>query len=158
MPATRTKLDTARKLLKRENCWSVWSTLALSGFLSMGYEVAWTRVLVFPFASTVYAFTLILVVFLLGLALGSAVFARLDPARHCLPALGLTQILAAAAALGLLPLVLMLPGWIRDHLPGRTTTDLPLHQIASLAGFSDQGRLSKQYRRVKGFAPSAERR
>jgi spermidine synthase len=108
-------------------------TLALSGFLSMGYEVAWTRVLVFPFGSTVYAFTLILVVFLLGLALGSAVFARLDPARHCLPALGLTQILAAAAALGLLPLVLMLPGWIRDHLPGRTTTDLPLLASAGTA-------------------------
>jgi AraC family transcriptional regulator len=39
-----------------------------------------------------------------------------------------------------------------------TTTDLPLYRIASLAGFSDQGQLSRQYRRVYGFAPSAERR
>ena len=39
-----------------------------------------------------------------------------------------------------------------------TTTDLPLHQVAALAGFSDQSQLSKQYRRVYGFAPSAERR
>ncbi len=39
-----------------------------------------------------------------------------------------------------------------------TTTDLPLHQIAALAGFSDQSQLSKQYRRQYGCAPSAERR
>jgi AraC family transcriptional regulator len=39
-----------------------------------------------------------------------------------------------------------------------TTTDLPLHQVAALAGFSDQSQLSKQYRREYGFAPSAERR
>lgn len=39
-----------------------------------------------------------------------------------------------------------------------TTTDLPLHQVAAVAGFSDQSQLSKQYRRVYGFAPSAERR
>lgn len=39
-----------------------------------------------------------------------------------------------------------------------TTTDLPLHRVAALAGFSDQSQLSKQYRRVYGFAPSAERR
>lgn len=38
------------------------------------------------------------------------------------------------------------------------TTDLPLHQVAALAGFSDQGQLSKQYRRVYGCPPSAERR
>lgn len=39
-----------------------------------------------------------------------------------------------------------------------TTTNLPPHQVAALAGFSDQSQLSKQYRREYGCAPSAERR
>jgi AraC family transcriptional regulator len=39
-----------------------------------------------------------------------------------------------------------------------TTTDLPLHQVAALAGFGDQSQLSKQYRRAYGVAPSAERK
>jgi AraC family transcriptional regulator len=38
------------------------------------------------------------------------------------------------------------------------TTDLPLHQIARLSGFSDQGHLGKHYRRVYGHAPSAGRK
>jgi spermidine synthase len=45
---------------------------ALSGFTSLVYEVAWTRSLVLSLGSTVYAFTLTLTVFILGLALGSA--------------------------------------------------------------------------------------
>jgi transcriptional regulator GlxA family with amidase domain len=40
----------------------------------------------------------------------------------------------------------------------RSLTDLPLHQVAALSGFGDQSRLSKQYRRVYGVAPSAERK
>ncbi|HVR84980.1 MAG TPA: fused MFS/spermidine synthase, partial [Planctomycetota bacterium] len=50
---------------------------ALSGFSSLIYEVAWTRSLVLSLGSTVYAFTLILTAFILGLAVGSAVSSRL---------------------------------------------------------------------------------
>ena len=49
----------------------------LSGFCALAYEVLWTRVLVFYVHSTTYAFTIMLTSFLLGIALGSLVCARL---------------------------------------------------------------------------------
>ena len=49
----------------------------LSGFASIGYEIAWTRYLSLPLANTRYTYTMILAIFLLGTALGSLIFARL---------------------------------------------------------------------------------
>ena len=43
---------------------------ALSGLTSFAYEIFWTRSLVFLFGSTTYAFTLMLMAFLSGIALG----------------------------------------------------------------------------------------
>lgn len=37
------------------------------------------------------------------------------------------------------------------------TTDLPLHTVASLSGFKDQGQFSKLFHRVYGYPPSANR-
>jgi predicted membrane-bound spermidine synthase/tetratricopeptide (TPR) repeat protein len=63
-----------------------WSSMTLSaeqklwlgvsfvcGFTALAYEVLWTRLLVFSIASTVYSFSLMLAVFLLGICLGSLV-------------------------------------------------------------------------------------
>jgi len=50
--------------------------LALSGATTLGTEILWTRVLVFPLWSTTYAFASMLGAFLAGLALGGAVAAR----------------------------------------------------------------------------------
>jgi spermidine synthase len=59
----------------------------LSGFGALVLEVAWTRVLALVMGSSVYAFSLMLLAFLVGLAFGSAFFAgylkrrpRTDPA------------------------------------------------------------------------------
>ncbi|QPJ63757.1 MAG: tetratricopeptide repeat protein [Candidatus Nitronauta litoralis] len=41
------------------------------GFTALAYEVLWTRLLVFSISSTVYAFSLMLAVFLVGISLGS---------------------------------------------------------------------------------------
>ncbi|MFH1074129.1 MAG: fused MFS/spermidine synthase [Candidatus Firestonebacteria bacterium] len=49
----------------------------ISGFASLGYEVVWTRNLIFVFTSSVYSFTVMLMVFLAGIALGSLVFSRI---------------------------------------------------------------------------------
>ncbi len=49
---------------------------ALSGFTALCYEVLWTRVLVFVVGNTTYSFTIMLSTFLLGLTLGSYLFAR----------------------------------------------------------------------------------
>lgn len=47
----------------------------LSGFGALVLEVAWTRVLALVMGSSVYAFSLMLLAFLVGLAIGSAFFA-----------------------------------------------------------------------------------
>ncbi len=46
--------------------------IGISGFCALGYEVLWTRVLTIAIGASVYGFTIILVAFLTGIALGSA--------------------------------------------------------------------------------------
>jgi spermidine synthase len=78
--------------------------VALGGAAALVYEIAWTRALVLSLGSTVYAFTLILAAFILGLAGGSALAARLLPrVRDPRPALALAQTGAGLTALLLLP-------------------------------------------------------
>ncbi len=68
---------------------SVLSVLApaalVMGATSIAYEVVWTRILVFYFGSSVYAFSLMLVVYLFGLGVGAALIgrwlSRIEPAR-----------------------------------------------------------------------------
>lgn len=60
--------------------------MALSGFTALAYEVVWTRGLVFHVGTTTHAFTSMLAVYLLGLAAGSLIGARIigrvsNPAR-----------------------------------------------------------------------------
>ncbi|MEK9628508.1 MAG: fused MFS/spermidine synthase [Nitrospinota bacterium] len=43
----------------------------ICGFTALAYEVLWTRLLVFSIASTVYSFSMMLTVFLMGIFLGS---------------------------------------------------------------------------------------
>jgi spermidine synthase len=53
------------------------AAFGVSGAVSMLYEVAWTRALALVLGSSTYAFTAMLVAFLVGIALGSAVYAWL---------------------------------------------------------------------------------
>ncbi len=46
----------------------------VSGFAALAYEVLWTRVLVFVLGTHTYAFTTLLMAFLMGIALGSVAF------------------------------------------------------------------------------------
>lgn len=52
---------------------------AISGATAMVYQVLWTRSLAIVLGSSVYSFTLILLAFLIGLALGAALVTRLLP-------------------------------------------------------------------------------
>jgi spermidine synthase len=65
-------------------------TLAVSGFVSMLYEVSWTRALSAIIGSSTYAFSIMLVTFLVGIALGSSLISRWKPAAS-LRALGILQ-------------------------------------------------------------------
>jgi spermidine synthase len=57
--------------------WPVYVTIALSGLTAIGAEVIWTRLLSLTLGGTVYAFSIILAVFLFGLGIGSAAGAAL---------------------------------------------------------------------------------
>jgi spermidine synthase len=75
-------------------------SIALSGAIAMAYEVAWTRALSLVLGSSTYAFSLILLCFLVGLAVGAAVYSRRqtthpDQAQN----LAIAHLLAAATAL-----------------------------------------------------------
>ena len=52
--------------------WPVNLTIAISGATALGAEVVWTRMLGMVFGSTVYCFSIILAVFLIGVAAGGA--------------------------------------------------------------------------------------
>ena len=53
--------------------WPVYVVIALSGMTALAAEVIWTRLLSLLIGATVYAFALILAVFLLGLGIGSSI-------------------------------------------------------------------------------------
>ena len=48
--------------------------IGLSGFCALGYEVLWTRILTIAIGASVYSFTVMLVAFLAGIALGSQAY------------------------------------------------------------------------------------
>lgn len=56
-------------LTGEQKLWMVVSFVC--GFTALAYEVLWTRLLVFSIASTMYSFSLMLAVFLLGICIGS---------------------------------------------------------------------------------------
>jgi spermidine synthase len=59
-------------LERASGAWAVYVAIALSGMTALGAEVIWTRILSLLFGATVYTFSLILAVFLLGLGIGSS--------------------------------------------------------------------------------------
>jgi spermidine synthase len=76
-------------------------------------EIAWTRVLVMVVGSSTYAFTLVLICFLLGLGLGSALVARRSggPSETAATA-ALGQAVAAAGAAIILVFLAALPAYV----------------------------------------------
>ncbi|HEY8075374.1 MAG TPA: fused MFS/spermidine synthase, partial [Labilithrix sp.] len=82
------------------------AAFAVAGFISISYEVLWFRVLGFYLPGTTYAFTTLLATYLVGLVLGSALYAtRLAGRERHLETLVNAEILLAW--LGLLSMVLL---------------------------------------------------
>jgi spermidine synthase len=83
---------------REAGAWAVYLTIALSGMSALGAEVVWTRLLSLMLGGTVYTFSLILAVFLIGVGIGSTHGALL--ARRAVSArvaLGVCQWLLTAA-------------------------------------------------------------
>jgi spermidine synthase len=75
--------------------WPIYVTIALSGAGALGAEVVWTRLMGMMLGATVYVFSIILAVFLIGLAIGSACGSWLLRAANPRAALGWCQLLLA---------------------------------------------------------------
>jgi spermidine synthase len=76
----------------------IYVAIAISGMCALGAEVIWTRLLSLMLGATVYTFSIILAVFLVGLGIGSAVasqFARTS--KRPAVALAVCQLLLAGA-------------------------------------------------------------
>src|SRR6185295_2416554 len=81
-----------------KGAWPVYVTIALSGATALGAEVVWTRLLGLMLGATVYTFSIILAVFLVGLGIGSSVGAMIARSSSRPRALlGWSQMLLAAA-------------------------------------------------------------
>ena len=77
---------------------TIYFAIALSGLCALAAEAIWTRLLGLLFGASVYAFSIILAVFLTGLGIGSGLGTWLSRvALHPRLALGWCQILAACA-------------------------------------------------------------
>ncbi|MEK7466189.1 MAG: fused MFS/spermidine synthase [Planctomycetota bacterium] len=72
------------------------------GFVSLGFEVLWTRMFSVLFASITYSFAMMLAVFLLGLAVGAPIAGRVSDAvkRARLELAGVLMLAVAVASLG----------------------------------------------------------
>lgn len=83
---------------------------ALSGAAAMIYENAWTRALTLVIGMSTYSFTVMLTTFLVGLALGSLLYARWWGEREMgIAGFGFLQLLIALSALATIPLFERLP-------------------------------------------------
>lgn len=99
------------------NLWPVYVSIALSGATALGAEVVWTRLLSMLLLGTVYVFSIILAVFLFGLAVGSAAGSWILKRVRAQAALGWSQILLTLGiAWTAYTIVQKLPFWNDDVL------------------------------------------
>jgi len=94
-------------------------SFALAGLTALVYQVAWTRILSLLIGSSVYAFSLILTVFILGLALGTLAASRIvERINDLIRIYGLTQIIIGFSSLLLIPLYGAIPfvnRWVYEN-------------------------------------------
>jgi len=94
-------------------------SFGLSGIAALVYQIAWNRILSLLLGSSVYAFSLILTAFILGLALGTASFSRLlSRFGDLMRVYGFTQITIGISSLLIIPLFGTIPfvnRWIYEN-------------------------------------------
>jgi len=91
--------------------------IGLSGFVAMLYEVVWTRLLALALGSSTHAFSLMLVTFIAGIAVGSWIVYRWKGLRRSFNAFGWAELALAGTLLGSMFTYQYLPYWSL-RLPG----------------------------------------
>jgi spermidine synthase len=108
--AAETAAERAGKNPRSPLEWLLLAAIALSGAAAMIYENAWTHALTLVIGGSVYSFTTMLLTFLIGLAVGGYLYARLFGARTVrVGAFGLIELGVGLTALATIPLFEQLP-------------------------------------------------
>ena len=111
------------------SAWPIYLSIALSGLTALACEVIWTRILSLLFGATVYTFSLVLAVFLVGLGIGSTLGSALSHqlARPRVALAWCQVLLSAAMAWAAFMLAESLPYWPID--PSISNTPLFTMQL-----------------------------
>jgi spermidine synthase len=114
-PYTPVEVETTA-ITRDRSAWGIYGAIAISGMTALGAEVIWTRILSLLYGGTVYTFSLILAVFLLGLGIGSSVGSAVSRniARPRLALAWVQMLLAGAIAWAAYILTQSLPYWPID--------------------------------------------
>ncbi len=88
------------KIMSRRTEFVVMIGYALSGFCALAYQVLWTRIIIYIILVSVYAFTIMLTTFLLGLAAGGYIGGVLSNRFNGLKLFSILQILIGLSTLG----------------------------------------------------------
>ena len=106
---------------------------AVSGLAAMVLQIAWTRVLALAFGSSVYAFSVLVSAFILGLAIGSSIASRIAD-RMRSPALGfaVAELGIGFTALAMVPVFQHFPLWMLRIVP-QLSQDFSRFQFAQFA-------------------------
>lgn len=110
-------------------------TLALTGFLGIGYEVLVVRALSQVAENTLFTFAILLAVYLVGTAVGAAAYARCGRATTTASTLLRWQAWACLAGMALLAVSARLKGWMVDTLGGGMTAAISAEVALTCAAF-----------------------
>src|SRR5678815_1390916 len=111
-PAVQPARDGASQPVGVSRANLVYIAIALSGLSALGAEVVWTRLLSLMLGASVYTFSIILAVFLIGLGFGSSAGSVLARANRARSALGWSQLwLTAGIAWAAFMMSKSLPYW-----------------------------------------------
>jgi len=103
-------------IVSARGAWAIYVAIAVSGMTALSAQVIWSRILSLLYGGTVYTFSLILAVFLLGLGIGSSLGSALSRniARPRLALAWCQMLLAGAIAWAAYALTDSLPYWPID--------------------------------------------
>jgi spermidine synthase len=105
--------------------------IGLSGFVAMLYEVAWTRLLGLALGSSTHAFSLMLITFITGIAVGAWIIYLWKSLRRTLEAFAWAEIALAASLLASMFFYQYLPYWFVKlaALLARRPEAYPLYEL-----------------------------
>lgn len=114
--------------------WAVWG-IGASGFVAMLYEIAWTRLLALAMGSSTHAFSIMLITFITGIAVGAAIISRWKNSGGSLRAFAWAELALAATVLASMFFYDSLPYWFVHlaSLLARKPEAYPVYQALQAA-------------------------